>query len=517
MKDSRIDQVVAQHAATAPDRPALTFHGQSVSYAGLEKAVAAMAGWLVDQGVTPGDRVALYARNHPESFITLLATSRIGALMLPLNWRLSEAELSWQMADAAPVLLLYGGDFIDPATRLATEAQCQSQEIGTPLEEARHGYHLAAGDSSGAHDAELLIVYTSGTTGRPKGAVLNQAAMFANANMSHDAYAMTADDVVLNLLPLFHVGGLNIQPLPALLIGASVIIHDAFDPQATLETITRQGITQITVVPTVLGALLNHPDWHRANLASLRMMAIGSTDVPVAMIEAVHARNIPMVQIYGATETSPSAIYQTAEIAFDTVGSIGRAGCACDIRIVDAEGQDLPVGETGEIWVRGPNILTRYWNNDDASRASITDGWFHTGDMARVDETGLYWFADRLKHVIISGGENIYPAELERCLSGMPGLAEFTVVGRPDPRWGEVPVVVAVKAEIQAGNSLTAETAAEVTAEVTTEAVMARFDGQVARFKQPKDVVFVDALPRNALGKIIADDVRALLTQPLAG
>jgi fatty-acyl-CoA synthase len=201
------------------------------------------------------------------------------------------------------------------------------------------------------------------------------------------------------------------------------------------------------------------------------------------------------VQVYGATETSPTAIYQTADIAFDTAGSIGRAGCACEIRITGPDGSEMPVGEVGEIWVRGGNILTRYWNNDAASRDSISDGWFHTGDMARIDDRGLYWFADRLKHVIISGGENIYPAELERVLRGMTGLAEFAVVGRDDNRWGQVPVVVAVRADDT----------------VTGQSVLAHFDGRLARFKRPKDVVFVAALPRNALGKVVAEDVRALL------
>ena len=495
MLNRRIDSLVAAHAAATPQRTALTFEGASLDYAALETAVGAMAGWLAAQGITAGDRVALYARNHPDSFITLLAVSRLGALMVPLNWRLSPAELSWQMADAAPSLLIHGPDFTEMATRLATESACPRIALGGALDEARDGHHLAETDGAGSPEAELMIVYTSGTTGRPKGAVLAQPAMIANAVMSHDAYAMRPDDVVLNILPLFHVGGLNIQPLPALLLGAHVVIASAFNPAATLALIDGHAITQVTVVPTVLAALLAQEGWLTANLASLRMIAIGSTDVPVPLIEAVHDRGIPVVQVYGATETAPTAIYQTADIAFDSAGSIGRAGCACEIRITGPDGTDMPVGEVGEIWVRGANILTRYWNNEAASRASITDGWFHTGDMARIDDAGLYWFADRLKHVIISGGENIYPAELERVLREMPGLAEFAVVGRDDERWGQVPVIVAVRAE----------------ATVTGDAVLAHFDGRLARFKRPKDVVFVAALPRNALGKIVADEVRALL------
>jgi len=493
--DQRIDSLIAGHAAATPHRPAITFNDVCLDYAGLEKAVAAMAGWLHAAGITGGDRVALYARNHPESFITLLAASRIGAIMMPLNWRLSEAELAWQMQDADPSLLLYSDAFADTATKIAAQADCHAMVIGEGLSAARAGYSMPSQEGRGTADAELMLVYTSGTTGRPKGAVLGQAAMRANAAMSHHAYAMTPDDVVLNILPLFHVGGLNIQPLPALLLGGHVVIHDGFDPAAVLAEISHLRVTQITVVPTILGALLAHPSWQDADLASLRMIAIGSTDVPVALIEAVHDRSIAVVQVYGATETSPTAIYQTADIAFDTAGSIGRAGCACAIRIVGPDGQDMPTGEVGEIWVRGANILTRYWNNRAASAASITDGWFHTGDMARVDEDGLYWFADRLKHVIISGGENIYPAELERVLSDFDGLAEFAIVGRDDARWGQVPVVVAVRG----------------TDTVNANDVLGHFSGRIASFKRPKDVLFVEALPRNALGKIVAAEVRALL------
>ena len=495
MPDQRIDSLIAGHAVATPHRPAITFHDQRLDYAGLEGAVAAMAGWLDETGIAPGDRIAVYARNHPESFITLLAASRIGAIMMPLNWRLSEAELSWQMQDATPSLLLYGDEFVDIATKIAAQVDCRATVIGDGLAAARAACSMPSQEGHATADAELMLVYTSGTTGRPKGAVLAQSAMRANAAMSHHAYAMTPDDVVLNILPLFHVGGLNIQPLPALFLGGHVVIHDGFDPAGVLAAVAAHQITQITVVPTILGALLADPAWQEADLASLRMIAIGSTDVPVALIEAVHDRGIAVVQIYGATETSPTAIYQTADIAFGTAGSIGRAGCACEIRIVGPDGKEMPTGEVGEIWVRGDNILTRYWNNRAASAASITDGWFHTGDMARVDADGLYWFADRLKHVIISGGENIYPAELERVLSDFDGLAEFAIVGRDDPRWGQVPVVVAVRG----------------TDSVNAHDVLAHFSGRIASFKRPKDVLFVEALPRNALGKIVAAEVRALL------
>jgi fatty-acyl-CoA synthase len=248
-------------------------------------------------------------------------------------------------------------------------------------------------------------------------------------------------------------------------------------------------------VPTILGAMVTHENWAKTDLSSMRLFSIGSTDVPVALIRAVHNRQIPVVQIYGATETAPSAIYQTADIAFETIGSIGRQGCDNAIRLVDLNGGDVPDGEVGEIWVRGKNVLTGYWRDKAATSANLTDGWFHTGDLARRDANGLYWFADRLKHVIISGGENIYPAELERLLTNYTALAEFCVVGRDDERWGQVPVVVAVRRE----------------EDVTEIDILRAFEKQVARFKQPKAVIFVEKLPRNALGKILIGEVTRLI------
>jgi len=235
--------------------------------------------------------------------------------------------------------------------------------------------------------------------------------------------------------------------------------------------------------------------WAEADLSSLRCISIGSTDVPVPLIETVHARDIPLIQIYGATETGPIAIYQRIEHAFSTVGSIGRCGLLCSARLVEEEGLDAEPGQSGEIWIKGDNILDRYWNDRQATDQNIVDGWFRTGDVARIDEAGNYWFADRIKHVIISGGENIYPAELERVLRDHPGLNEAAIVGRTDAKWGMVPVVVAVRSD----------------SSVTREDVLQIFEGAVARFKRPRDVVFVEALPRNALGKVIVDNVRALV------
>ena len=493
----RLDRAVLGHADTCPDKRALEFENQAITYGDLTNRVALTATLLTTR-VGRGDRFAVCSMNHPEIFVLLLAASRIGAIMMLINWRLTPAEITYQMKDCQPKWLFYSSNFENTAGEIANNISGLALTTMDKIMIAREGLTpLEDNEGQDAPDANenILIVYTSGTTGRPKGALLSQRALRSNAVMSHDAFDMNSDDIVLNILPLFHVGGLNIQPLPALILGASVVIHSTFNPENVLATIYNSAITQITTVPTILGALLSHPKWATTNLSSIRMVAIGSTDVPITIIKAVHTRKIPVIQIYGATETSPIAIYQRAHFAFNSVGSIGQVGCDCEVRLVGPDSHDVPDGNVGEIWVKGDNILTRYWNNEAASCQAITDNWFHTGDLARRDTKGLYWFADRLKHVIISGGENIYPAELERVLAGHPDLIEFAIIGRDDERWGQVPVVVAARRS----------------SNVEAAHILDVFNGEVAKFKQPKDVIFVNALPRNAIDKIVVDEIKKLL------
>jgi acyl-CoA synthetase (AMP-forming)/AMP-acid ligase II len=290
--------------------------------------------------------------------------------------------------------------------------------------------------------ARLLIVYTSGTTGQPKGTVLSQAAVACNALNSIHMHGLRARDHVLTVLPMFHVGGLNIQTLPALSCGATVTLHARFDAGATLGAIAADRPTLTLLVPATMQAMIGHPAWATTDLSSLRAVATGSTDVPVPLIEAFHARGVPVIQVYGSTETGPVCLYQQTAEAFETVGSIGRAGRHSDIRLIDEAGREVADGTPGEILVRGGNVAEGYWRQPELTAAAFRDGWYHSGDVALRDERGLYWFKDRIKNVIISGGENIYPAELERILHGLPGIAEAAVVGRRDQRWGEVPVAV---------------------------------------------------------------------------
>ncbi len=496
-----IDNWISGHARFTPDKPAIVFEGSTLTYAQLLAQVDQTASVLAGKfGLKRGERIGYYGMNSPEVFVLLFAAARLGLILVPFNWRLAVPELQFIASDCAPRLLVVDGRFEELVPDIVEGlADCEIVSIADAhdrwplLSDLRQAsepvvpWHAATSDP-------LLIVYTSGTTGAPKGAVLTQDAMRCNAMMAQHAYDMTAHDHVLNVLPLFHVGGLAIQPLPALSLGATVILHEKFIPDLAVRSLSEDGITLINVVPTVLQAMVQTEGWTAADLKSLRAVSIGSTDVPTELIETVHRRAIPLVQIYGATETGPIAIYQRIDAAFDTVGSIGRTGLYCETRLVDEAGQDVADGDNGEIWVRGQNTLTGYWNNDEATKANIVDGWFRTGDVAQRDADGNFWFADRIKHVIISGGENIYAAELERVLRSHPEIRELSIVGRQDDRWGEVPVAVVVRKDTA----------------LTSQEVLAVYDGQLARFKHPKDVVFVDALPRNAMGKVLVDAVRQM-------
>jgi fatty-acyl-CoA synthase len=340
--------------------------------------------------------------------------------------------------------------------------------------------------------APLLLCYTSGTTGLPKGAVLSARTLICNAWNAQHMHALTAADRVLTVLPLFHVGGLNIQTLPALRAGAEVILLPRFEPLATLAAIESRRPSLTVQVPATLQALQALPQWAHSDLSSLRAVTTGSTDVPRDLLESWHARGVPVIQVYGATETGPVAIYQRLAEAWSTLGAIGRCGQHTEIRLIRADGRDCTVDEPGEILVRGDHVISHYWRH--ANPQAFSAGWFHTGDVAQIDSHGVYWFKDRIKNVIISGGENIYPAELERILREVPTLREAAVVGRPDPHWGAVPVAVVVP---------------RVTP-FDPATIRQALAGRVARYKWPKDIVVVEALPRTALGKV---DVAALRAQ----
>jgi len=501
---------IRRNAAALRDRPALQAADGCWSHAALARRVDETAALLAAQGIGRGDAVAWLALNSGQMLATLFACARLGAMFVPLNWRLAPPEHRAMLAECEPALLVVDEPFTAASAALPIApkgTRCVALGSTVPPGWARwddlaeRAARLlpppAAGDA-----APLLLCYTSGSTGRPKGVVLSHAALHANADASVAMHGLTASDRVLTTLPLFHVGGLNILTTPALRTGCTVTLHAKFDAAAALDAIERERITLTVLVPAQLEALIAHPRWAGADLSSLRMITTGSTVVPQRLIQAVHARGVPLVQVWGATETAPIAACLHAHEAVTKAGSTGRAACDCELRIVDAAGRDVAAGVSGEILVRGANVMSGYWRDTRASAQALAGGWFHSGDSGHLDDDGFLWVDGRLKDMIISGGENVSPAEVEAVLLDCPEVAEAAVIGRPDARWGEVVVaVVTPKPGI----------------ELRRERVLGLFDGRLARFKHPKDLLVVDTLPRNALGKVLKDELRRWVAAPVQG
>lgn len=488
-------------AAWDGDRTALRFEGAEVTYTAFANRISCLAGALRELGIGTCDRVAYLGYNRPEILELLFACARLGAALTPLNWRLAAPEYEFILADSTPKLLFVD----DPFYGIAAQVTGKLGTIRCVTLGNVHGdwvdYRetvLAAEPLTSTHanlgDATVLIVYTSGTTGRPKGAMLPQSALFWNAVNATLTLSMTRNDHVLTAIPMFHVGGLNIQTTPALHLGATVTIAPRFDPGAILALIAEQRPTLFIAVPAMIQALINHPEWQETDLSSLRMFTTGSSTIPLPLLRGWLDRDIPVTQVYGLTESGPVSTVTPVADAERKVGSCGKPAPYCEARVVDAGDSDIAVDVRGEILLRGPGVTTGYWNNPQATAEAFTDGgWFRTGDIGHWDDEGYLYIDDRAKDVVISGGENVYPAELEDVLAGCLNIAESAVVGRPDSKWGEVPVAVVV---------------ARDTSWRDKQAVFNLFEGTLARFKHPKDVIFVDVLPRNSMGKVLKFELR---------
>ena len=483
---------VERWAEHRPDAVAVAFEGVEHTYRAFTGQIAATAGWLADAGVGEGDCVAWLGPNRPAALRLLLGCSWLGAIYLPLNSRLAPPEHRWILDHAGPSLLAVDSTFERHAE--SAGAGCEIQVV--PDEPECPSTPSVDPPRRGTPAHPVLLAYTSGTTGHPKGALLDQAAMAANAVNSTHAHDLTSRDRVLTTIPLFHVGGLNIQTLPAVLGGAAVLIERAFDPGQFLDDVERWRPTWTVLVPAALTAVAAHPRFASADLGSLHGIMTGSSPVPIAATQPFFDRGVPVGQIYGSTETAPIAVHLRCDEAASHPGSCGKPSTMCEVRIVTDGGRDAEPGERGELWVRGPSVLREYWRDAAATAEALGDGWFRTGDVGHVDDEGWIFIDDRRKDMIISGGENIYPAELEEVLAHSDLVTEATVVGVPEERWGEVPVIVAVpKADTEAAE------------------LLRLFDGKLARFKHPKAVFWTDQLPRTALGKVRKHEVRAMLNE----
>jgi fatty-acyl-CoA synthase len=504
-----ISNWVAHRALWAPERTATRFERSDFTNAEFEDRVGRLAAALRRElGIRAGDRVAHLGLNSPDLLALFFACARIGAMIVPLNWRLTPSEHAFQIGDAEPATLLVEPEYWDHVDSIRASFPKMKYVAYRGAHAPGPGWldyaaMLAASTPIPPDPLRDLktpceIKYTSGTTGKPKGAVRTQEGVFYNAINAGAVFEMTPHDHVLTAIPMFHAGGMHIQTTPAVHWGATITIHRRFDPAAVLAEIRASRPTLLLSVPAASAAMTAHPDFATTDVTCLKCICGGSSVVPEAVIRPWRERGLSFNQVYGMTETGPIAIASSIADGRRKSTSAGKPVAHMEVRLVDDAGRDVAGGARGEIWLRGPALLREYWRNPRATReAFAAEGWFKTGDIAHRDEEGFYFVDDRKKDMIISGGENIYPAELENILADCPEIAEFAVIGRPDPKWVEVPVCVIVK---KPGRSPSADD------------ILALFQGKLARYKHPRDVIFVDGpLPRTSLGKVQKFELRTRL------
>lgn len=489
MRNAGLGSWPARRAAMSPDRAALIFGDRVITYAELAARIARVAARLHDSGVGPGDRVAYLGPNHPAFVETMFATHRLGAIFVPLNFRLAGPEVDHLLRHSGAVVLVHapGQAFsVRPATVV---------EVGDAYEKWRdQAGEPAPVDVPVETDDPALILYTSGTTGRPKGAVLTHANVFWNCCNLLVGVDVASDERTLIGAPLFHVAALNQCLLPTFLKGGCSVLMPSWDVEEALTLIARHRITWMFGVSAMFAGLTRSPRWPGADLSSVRSVMSGGAAVPEALILAYQERGLTFCQGYGMTETAPGATFLEARESSAHVGSAGLPVFFAGVRCVRPDLSEAPAGEAGEVLIRGPNVTPGYWQDAEATAASFTpDGWFRSGDLARVDEAGHLYVVDRLKDMYISGGENVYPAEVESVLFEHPGVAEVAVVGVPDPTWGEV------------GRAFVVPVPGAV---VDHASVRAFLLPRLARYKIPAHVDVVPELPRTGSGKVRKNELR---------
>jgi fatty-acyl-CoA synthase len=498
-----VGHVVAQRAQLDPEAVAIVDGAVVLNYRELNEEVNRLVGGLQNEGVEQGDRIAIVAGNSRHYFLLLFACAKLGAIMVTVNFRLVAEEVEYIVADCGAKLLMYGPEYSALAEAVIggvdglRSVSISSESSGLTFQQV-----VAAGttDEPGtpvAIDAPLLIIYTSGTTGRPKGAILTHGnLLFTSTNQLFD-WGVAASDRCLVQAPLFHIGAMGLLSWPTLHVGGTVIIHPGFDPAALLDSIETDRITTIFLAPTMWRMMLQEPDVRERDLSSIRLCASGGESLPLPLMEQLlEVFGSQFTEGYGLTECTAAVAVLRPEHVRAKSGSVGTPFLHVAVRIVDDAGQDVAPEELGEIIVNGPTVMAGYWGRPEATEAKLRDGWLHTGDVGRFDADGFLYIVDRIDDMLISGGENIYPAEVEKVLYHHPEVAEVAVIGTPDEQWGQIVTAVVVATE---GAS-------------PSESGIAEFcGGKLASFKRPRRVVLVDDLPRNPSGKVLKRVLRERL------
>jgi acyl-CoA synthetase (AMP-forming)/AMP-acid ligase II len=495
--------VLEHHARRTPDKPVAVHGDRVVTYAAMRSWSADVAGGLSARGVGAGDVVALLSYNNVEFLATIFAANHLGAIAMPINWRLAAPELRFILEHSGAGALVCGTELVELA-----EAATQGLDTDPVLicVGADHGAGWtrftdlhADGDPPervpAAADDLHRLMYTSGTTGRPKGVMLTHANL-AWKNFAHvTEFGFTADEVGLACGPLYHVGALDLVTTTMIAVGATTIVHTTFDAEQVVDEIERSRVTTVWAAPAMVRAVLDVPGIESRDLSSVKVIIAGGEKMPIPTIERIRTTfpSAWFADAYGLTETVSGDTFLDRDHVVSKLGSCGRPCQYLELEIWDEDGRPVPTGERGEVVLRGPKVFAGYWRDPDATAAAFRGGWFHTGDIGVLDDDGFLSIVDRVKDMIVSGGENIASSEVERVLHEHDAVIEVAVVGRPDERWGEVPV-----AFVAVGDA----------AAVSGDELVEHCRTQLARFKVPKDVVFVDALPRNPSGKVLKRELR---------
>ena len=501
---------IGRRAQLMPDKVALidTLHdNRPITYRAWSASVNRTARYLQERlGVRRGNRVAVLAHNCVEYLDIWFALGRIGAILQNLNWRLTPRELEGLVVDGAPVALVYGSAFVSQVNALRDRIPSVEHFVALGEEvdaRADDGDQLFADRESFPSDPlpevdldwddPWVICYTGGTTGTPKGAILSHRAITANAVNTVISWELSPDDVAILNAPLFHTGGLNVFTAPLVYNGGTSVVCEGFDPDQVFNLIQSGRVTLFFGVPTMFIVLQEHHRWDEVDFSPLKLVISGGAPCPMPVFERFWARGVDFKTGYGLTEAGPNTFWLPPEDVQRKPGAVGFPLFHIDVKVVRPNGETCAPGEAGELLIRGPHVCEGYWHNPEATAEAIRDGWLHTGDLARHDEEGYYTIVGRLKDMIISGGENVYPAEVESVLHAHPAVAEAALIGVSHARWGEVGraiVVLAPGAEL-------------------TQAELRDFCGErLARYKVPKSVVFVDEMPQTGAGKI---DKQALI------
>ncbi|WP_203362033.1 o-succinylbenzoate--CoA ligase [Bacillus sp. REN10] len=500
----QISTWIEKRASMSPDRLALLDLRRRLTYFEMNNEMNRLAYYLRKiEMLQQGDRIGLYFNNRIDYILLLFAIAKIGAVAVPLNTRLTSEELSYQITDSEMSMLIYEYEFhITVQTLKNKHPQLTTRSIESvtlpPLQETYISHDFPIIDAS----TPYIICYTSGTTGRPKGAVLTQENMFWNAVNNCTSIDINSNDSTLVLLPLFHIGGIGLFAFPTFFAGGAVAILGKFDPKEALNMIEKEQISVIMGVPTIFDTIRKHNDFMTANLSSVRIFCSGGAPCPKELIEFYLHRGLPFYQGYGLTEASPTVFMLAKEDYKRKIGSVGKPVLYTDINIVDENNNPVVVGEIGELAVKGPNVIKEYWQLPAETNQSIKDGWFYTGDYVKADEDGFIYIIGRKKEMIISGGENVYPLEIEQVLKEDPAVDEVSVIGVSDEKWGEVPFAFIVVKDKHV-----------ITEEQLKQACLSK----LAKYKIPKSFVILSELPKNAAGKVDKKQLKALLTNVSKG